>query len=304
MAIFLTNDDVRRLLPMDECIDVMEDLFQQEARGLVENIARRRIRFPKSAATYMGGMVLGSNAYGMRHSSVNLLYNTETGKLDAVIEPSALAWIRTGAASGLATKYSSVAGMIGTGRQAITQLEAVACARKLRLVKVYSRTEEKRRSFASQMREQLGLEVVPVESPDECVRGSDIVIAITNAREPVFDGALLEQGTHINAAGANSPGRREIDETSIQRSDVIAVDNTEQAKMECGELIAAADRGAFRWRQAVELSDVVSGRVNGRPTPEAITLFESQGIGIEDIAASAYVLRKAREQGVGVELPF
>lgn len=309
MALFLTNDDVRRLLPMDECVEVLEDLFRQEANGLVENLARRRIRLPKSGATLMGGHVLGSSAYGVRHSSVTLLYNTDSGKLDAVLEPGTLAWIRTGAATGVAVKYmsrpdASVVGVIGTGRQAVTQLEAVCAVRPVRLIKAFSRNEENRVRFAAQMRERLGVSVVPVASPDECVRGSHAVIAITNAREPVFDGGLLEPGTHVTAAGSNSWMKREIDETTIKRSQPIAVDNLEQAKIECGELIWAAERGSFSWRQVVELHQVVSGRVNGWPSDEAITLFESQGIGIEDVAASAHVLRKARAQGVGVELPF
>jgi ornithine cyclodeaminase/alanine dehydrogenase-like protein (mu-crystallin family) len=309
MAIFLSNADVQRLLPMSECIEVLEDLFQQESRGLVENIPRSRLRFGRAGGTIMGGGVLGSNAYGVRHSSVTVLYNTETGALDAILEPGTLAWIRTGAATGVAVKHmsradASVVGLIGSGRQALTQIEAVCCVRPVRQVKVFSRTEEKREQFASEMASKLGVEVVPVGSPDEAVRGSEVVVAITSAREPVFDGHLLEPGTHVTAAGSNSWMKREIDETTIQRAEVIAVDNLEQAKIECGELIWAAERGPFKWRQAVELHEVVSGTVNGRPSPEAITLFESQGIGIEDVAASAYVLKKAREAGVGVELPF
>ena len=297
MAIFLSNDDVRKLLPMDECMAVMEDLFTQEANGLVENISRTRIRFGRAGATYMGGSVLGSQAYGIRHSSVTLLYSTETGRLEAVIEPGALAWIRTGAASGVATKFmarkdASVAGMVGTGRQAVTQIDAVALARPLSLIKVFSRTAENRDRFAAETQERLKVKTVAVASADEAVRGSQIVIAITNAREPVFDGSLLEPGTHVNAAGANSPGRREVDDATIQRSALVVVDDLDQAKIECGELISAAERGLFRWHQAVELCQVVGGRVGGRPTEEAITLFESQGIGIEDVAGCAYVLKR------------
>jgi ornithine cyclodeaminase/alanine dehydrogenase-like protein (mu-crystallin family) len=183
VAVFLSNDDVRKLLPMGECINVMEDLFLQESRGLVENVARQRIRFSNQSegrsgagATYMGGSVLGSNAYGMRHSTVTVLYNTETGRLEAIIEPGTLAWIRTGAASGVATKYmarddASVVGMIGTGRQAITQLEAVAIVRPPKLVKVYSRRAENREKFAEDMRKRLELGVVAVESQRSACAG-------------------------------------------------------------------------------------------------------------------------------------
>jgi ornithine cyclodeaminase len=194
--------------------------------------------------------------------------------------------------------------MIGTGRQAQTQIEAICAVRPIAKVKVYSRAEENRERFASDMSERLDVEVVPVESTEDCIAGSDIVVAITSAREPVFDGSLLEPGMCVIAAGSNSWMKREIDYTTIERAALVAVDNLEQAKVECGELIWAAEQGRFNWRQAVELHEVVGGKVSGRPSDEAITLFESQGIGIEDVAASAYVVQKARAQGVGVELPF
>lgn len=309
MALYLSNEDARKLLSAAECVGVLEDLFQQEARGLVENLPRRRYHLGGGAGTLMGGLALGSQAWAVRHSSVTLLHNTETGKLEGVLQPSSIAWIRTGAATGLATKYmarpdASVVGIVGSGRQAVTQLEAVLSVRPITRVKVFSRTPEHRESFAKEMEDHLVVEVVPVATSEECVRGSHIVIAITNSREPVFNGNALEPGTHVNAAGSNSYARRELDETTIRRSDPVVVDNLEQAKTECGELMWAVERGAFRWQQAVELKDVVGGRVSGRPSDDAITLFESQGIGIEDAAASAYVLRKAREQGVGQELPF
>ena len=309
MALFLSNDDVRRLITVTECVEVMEDLFRQQADGLVTNLSRQRIRFAAAGATLMGGTVLGSHAWGVRHSTATLLYDTDTGKLDAVLEPGTLAWIRTGAASGVAVRHmsragASVVGLLGTGRQAQTQLEAIAAVRPLSQVKVYSRSEERRSSFVSEMASRLELEVVPVATAEACVRGSDIVAAITTAREPVFDGAHLEAGTCVVAAGSNSWRKREVDETTIERASLIAVDDLEQAKIECGELIWATERGALRWGGVTELHEVVSGRVSGRPTEDAITLFESQGIGIEDVAASRYVLDKAKASGVGVELPF
>jgi alanine dehydrogenase len=310
MAIYLSNDDVRQVLTMDAAVDVLEDLFRQEAAGLVENIPRKRRRFEGGGSgTLMGGVVIGSKAYAVRNSNQSLLHDTDTGKLQAVIEPSAVAWIRTGAASGVATRYmaqpdASVVGCIGTARQAITQLQAMCAVRPITQIKVYSRSQERRDAFAKQMADDLGIDVVPVDSTEACLGGSQIVVAITNSRTPVFDGALIEPGTHVNAAGGNSYARCEIDDTTITRSSVIAVDNLDQAKMECGELIAAADRGVFRWGQAVELHQVVSGQVSGRSSPADITLFESQGIGTEDTACYAYVLRQARELGLGTELPF
>lgn len=308
MALYLSDEDVRKVLTTAECVDVLEDLFRQESAGLVENLPRQRGRFGQFTATLMGGAALGSQAYAVRHSSVTLLYNTETGKLDAVMPPSTIAWIRTGAASGVATRHmaradASVVGMIGTGRQAATQIEGVCAVRPIKQVKVFSRSAENRQRFAREMEDRVGVEIKPVASPEECLEGADVVVTITNAREPVFDGHLLAPGMHVNAAGNNGAAKREIDETTI-RADLIVLDNLEQAKHECGELISAAANGAFRWSQAFELHHIVGGKVSGRPSAQAITLFESQGIGIEDTAASAYVLRKAREQGFGRELPF
>lgn len=310
MTLYLSNDDVSQLLTMDAAIDVLDDLFRQEAAGLVENIPRKRRRFEGGGSgTLMGGVVHGSKAYAVRNSHQSLLHDTDTGKLQAIIEPSAVAWIRTGAASGVATKYmaspdASVVGCIGTARQAITQLQAICAVRPVTLIKVYSRSQERRAAFAAQMIQDLGIDVQAVDTPEACLADSPIVVTITNSRTPVFDGALIAPGTHINAAGGNSYARCEVDDTTITRSSVIAVDNMDQAKVECGELIAAADRGVFRWGQAVELHQVVSGQTHGRANPNDITLFESQGIGTEDTACYAYVLRQARELGLGTELPF
>jgi len=310
LAIFISNDDARKLLPMDECIEVLEDLFRQESDGLVENIPRVRHRFvgPRTG-TLMGGVVLGSKAYAIRLGNMSLLHDTDTGNLEAAIEPSTVAWVRTGAASGVATKYmalpdASIVGVIGTGRQSITQLEAICAVRPITTIKAFSRNAAIREKFASEMSESLGVDVIPVASAEEAVSGSQIVVAITKSSIPVFDGAWLDPGTHVNAAGANSFMRSEIDDTTITRSAIVVVDNLNQAKTECGELIEAYERGLFRWRDAVELHEVVSGAVPGRPSDAAITLFESQGIGIEDTACYAHILRKALDLGVGQPLPF
>ncbi|MGE3984151.1 MAG: ornithine cyclodeaminase family protein, partial [Dehalococcoidia bacterium] len=261
----------------------------------------------------MGGVVLGSGVAGVRFygaggKNLTTILNADGGAVEAVLETQTLSTMRTGAASGLATKYlaqphASTVGIIGVGRQASYQLEAVCAVRSVKKVKVFSRTAEKREAWAKEMAAKLEIEVVPVESADEAVHESRIIIAITNSATPVFDGEAVEPGTHINAAGGNSWQRREIDNTTIHRSALVVVDNLEQAKTECGELIHAAEQGVFRWSQAVELKHVVSGHF-ARPFDTAVTLFESQGLGIEDVACCAVVIRKARELGIGTELPF
>ena len=226
-----------------------------------------------------------------------------------MIAANALGQIRTGAASGVATRYmaredATTVGVIGTGSQARTQLAAVCAVRPIQRAWVFSRTPERRESFAKEMAQELGIEVRAAETAEAAVRDTAIVCVITNAREPVVDGEAFAPGTHINAAGSNSWSRRELDDTAVRRSDLVVVDDLPQAKIEAGDLIWAAERRAFRWEQAFELGNVVVGRIDGRPSPQAITLFESQGIGTEDVAAGMHVYRKALEQGVGRDVVF
>ena len=207
------------------------------------------------------------------------------------MEASALGQVRTGAASGLATRYmaradASTVGIIGTGYQARTQLEAACAVRGIKSAKAFSRTAEKRQAFAGEMSERLSLEVMPAESAEECIRGTDIAITITSSREPVLKGEWLKDGCHVNAAGGNHWMRREIDEVAVNRAGTIVVDDLEQAKVECGDLLWPAERGLFRWSMAHELRDVVSGKTRGRTQEDSITLFESQGVAIEDVAAA------------------
>ena len=151
--------------------------------------------------------------------------------------------------------------------------------------------------------ERLGLDVDPVATAEECVRDVDIVITVTSANEPVLDGSWIAPGSHINAVGATTKQRRELDLEAVRRADLVVVEQMEQAKADCGELISAAESGAFDWDEAVVLKDLVSG-TKQRPAGEAITLFDSLGVATEDLAAAAFVAKAAREQGIGQELPF
>lgn len=315
MALYLTEADVKQLLTMEDALRVVEEAFWQWDAGQVTNRPRQRIRIGRGhlqtmAAAYPALGVMGFKAYasGGRGFLVNL-YSAETGELLAIVEGSYLGAVRTGAASGVATKHmaredASVVGIIGTGNQARTQLAAVCAVRPVREVKAFSRTAEKRAAFAKDVSASLGVRVRVVDSAEECVKGSHIVITITPSLEPVFKGEWLSEGTHIVAAGSNHWMRRELDETAIRRCAVIVADDVEDARIECGELIWAVERGAVRWEQVRELREVVAGRSPGRLSDKDITLFESQGLAIEDVAAAEHVYRLARERGVGRELPM
>ena len=319
MALFLTEREVADLLPMGECIDVLEQAFAHAGAGQTDNKPRSRIRMPNGFFHFMAAadaqhQVFGYKAYpsfpGPGGSKfVVMLYDFESGQLLACLEAGRLGQIRTGAASGLATRYmaredAGTVAVFGSGFQARTQLEAVCAARDIRQARVYSRRQERREDFARQMSERLHLEINAVGSPQECVEGADVVVTITSARDPVFEGSQLALGAHVNAAGGNHWQRREVDEATVTRADVIVVDDLDQAKVECGDLIWLEARGSFRWDMAHELQDVVAGRVNGRPSAESITLFESMGVALEDIAAAQLVYNKAKERGIGQELPF
>ena len=320
MVLFLNEREVKDLLPMVECVDVLESAFANAGNGLGDNKPRSRIRMPNGFLHFMAGAALapGRSAFGYKAYAtfpggptrfLVSLYDGESGVLLAIMEAGALGQIRTGAASGLATRHmarsdASTVAVIGTGYQALTQLEAVAAVRQIKAARVFSRTPEKRETFAAKMSERLNVAVAPADSAEECVRGADVAITITSSREPVLKGEWLKDGAHVNAAGGNHWMRREIDPAAVERSALIVVDDLEQARIECGDLIWAAERGAFRWTMAHELKDVVSGRMSGRPNGDSITLFESQGVALEDVAAALHVYGKAKEEGIGQELPF
>ena len=317
MALFLSDQEVAQLLPMDECIDVLEEAFAHAGTGKVDNRPRNRIRMPGGFFHFMVASNEGHGVFGYKAypsfaggaKMIVMLYDYETGALLSCMEGGRLGQIRTGAASGLATKYmakkdAATVAVIGSGFQARTQLEAVCAVRDIKGVKVFSRKENRRTAFAERSSETLKVDVKAVESAQECVEGADVVIVITSAREPALLGEWLSPGAHVNAAGGNHWMRREVDEETVLRSEVIVVDDLDQAKIECGDLMWLEPRGSFRWDMAKELQDVVAGRVNGRPSEESITLFESMGLALEDIAAAHLVYNKAKAQGIGQELPF
>ncbi len=322
MTIYLSNDDVRNLLPMNECIELTEKVFRDEAVGQAINLPRTHLPLPKGMHRTVFGIAHGFGVYGMktygsdrrpnapsRTRYLVMLYDLELGGLEAIVEARDLGQIRTGAVSGVATKFmaredASTIGIIGSGWEARAQIAAMNEVRTISHVKAYSRSAEKREAFAAEMREVHGLDVVAVNFAEECVRDVDILITITGSDDPVLEGSWIAPGTHINGIGATGVNRRELDVDSVSRADLVVVENMEQARADCGELIYAEERGGFEWSKAVELAAVITGEASGRPSNDSITLFDALGVGTEDLAAAAVVLRKAKEQGIGAELPL
>lgn len=318
MALFLTEKEVSGLLSMPLALEAVEEGFRLQAEGRAANSPRSRIRLPAGHFNFMSAAsdglgVMGHKAYAaVRGHPIRFymhLCSSETGELLSVMEAGRLGQVRTGAASGVATKYmaredASTVGIIGAGFQARSQLEAVHAVRPVSRARVFSRTPERRERFAERMSARLGIEVTAAESAEECVSGSDVVITITSSSRPVLEGGWLSPGAHVNAAGANHWMRRELDGSAVGRCDVIATDDVEQAKLECGDLLYPVERGTVRWEQVRNLSDVVAGRTPGRRSGDDITLFESQGLALQDIAVGARIYRLALERGVGAEVAF
>jgi ornithine cyclodeaminase len=194
--------------------------------------------------------------------------------------------------------------VFGAGWQAEGHLEAIAAVRPLRQIKVYARDGERLAAFCRRMSERLQVDVVPASSPEATVRGSDIVSTVTTSATPLFDAEWLSPGTHVNAAGSNSLIRRELGEDVLKRCAMIVVDSVETALLEAGDLVPALEKGRLHARQLIELGDVICGRQAGRSAPDQITLFESQGMAIQDLALAVRIEALARERGLGSELPY
>jgi ornithine cyclodeaminase/alanine dehydrogenase-like protein (mu-crystallin family) len=300
--LFITEPEVRELLPMAKAIELMEGLFHRLAVGESLNQPRRRLILPSgSVLHYMAGAdgpYFGTKIYSShpKHGAhfVFLLYRSADANPLAIIEANYLGQIRTGAASGYATRLlaredAATLGVIGSGFQAQTQIAAMRAVRSIRQVKVWSRSEEKRQNFAREC------DAIAVQTAEEAVRGADIVVTATNSREPVLDDAWIQPGTHVNAMGSNQAQRRELPAELIQRADLIAVDSLDQARMESGDLLLALEPDHWG-RNIVELKDVTS-----RPSTRAVTIFKSMGIAAEDVASAGYVYERAGAEGRGKE---
>ena len=320
MTLFLNEQEVAQLLPMDECIEALDRAFAHAGAGQVDNKARSRIRMPGGFFHFMAAADGGQGVFGYKAypsfagpggaKMMVMLYDYESGQLLSCMEAGTAGADshRCGQRLGDALHGAGGRGYGGGYRLRLPGQDAVGGGlrrpRHQAGAGVQPTPGTPRGLRPAQQRARLNVDVQAVDSAQECVEGADIVIAITSAREPVVLGEWLAEGAHVNAAGGNHWQRREIDEAAALRSELIVVDDLEQAKIECGDLMWLEARGSFRWGMAHELRDVVAGRVPGRVSQEGVTLFESMGVALEDIAAAELVYRKARDQGIGLELPF
>lgn len=318
MIRYLNEKEVEQLLTMPLALQAVEQALKDRALGQAVDVPRVRAHIPAGTLHIVEGAApelgfIGYKAYYAMHGKGTRyylnLFNCNTGKLDAIIDASHIGMMRTGAASGVAARYlaredSRVIGMLGAGKQAVGQLEAVCNVRAIREVKVYSRTAERARKFCAMMSSRLGIAMNAVPTAADAVRGADIINLITKAATPVLAGEWLEAGQHINAAGSNALSRRELDDVAVRRASRVIVDARGTARNECGDLLPLVEKGLLNWDTLPELGEVIVGRVPGRTAKEEITLYESHGMAIQDIYVGARVLALARERGIGVDLPI
>ncbi len=316
MALFLTEADVRRLLTMDMALAAVEAAHRAHALGRAIDIPRQRTRVPTASLHILQGALLDENVMGYKAYTTSKagarflvhLFDAADGRLQAVIEADFLGMMRTGAAGGIAAKHLSrpeaaTVGLIGAGWQAQGQLEALCKVRKIEQVRLFSRDPEKRRAASADFARRCGVEAVPADSAEAAVRDSDIVVTVTTSGTPVVRGEWLAAGTHINAAGSNAPIRRELDEEAVGRAALVCVDSRATALREAGDLLPALEKGRLHAGQMVELGEIVAGLRPGRSDARAITLFESQGMAIQDLAVARRLVDLAGERGIGAIWP-
>ncbi|MFN8619271.1 MAG: ornithine cyclodeaminase family protein [Chloroflexota bacterium] len=317
MAIYLTEADISQLLTMQDTLGVLEELFAARAKGEIVN--RPRVRVPITAGTYnvmpagwLARGVVGQKVYtaSAKGASFQIILHAADGSgLLAVMGGGRISGLRTGGATGLAARVlggAAVGGpvaVIGAGFQATAQVNGIVAATGATDIRVWSRSAEKREPFAARMAESTGVSVRPVATVDEALDGAPIVVTITNSAEPVLKAEHVKPGMTIIAAGNNTWLRSEIDPAIFAKADLVVVDDVPNAQVESGELMRAAELGLVSWDRVVALGDIIGGTRPGRTSADQIVVCELQGIGIEDVAVAEMVVRRAKERGVGLELP-
>ncbi len=318
MTLHINEAEVRQLLTMPMAIAAVEEVSRKQADGTVTVHPRRRFELPgRGFFHYMAALDTAAGFVAMKQYTyvkgklcfLVPLYSTSTGELLALIEADYMGQLRTGAASGVATKYlarklAKVAAILGTGGQARTQLEAIHNVRMLDSVFVYGRDAQRRNQFSEEMSERLALNVYPAESAAAAVRTAEIICTATTSAQPVLHGEDLAQGVHINAIGANHARKQELDESAVAKANLIFVDSLAQSQQEAGDLIIPFTKQPQRWSAVRELSDLVAGKAPGRGNDAQVTLFKSNGIAAWDLAVAEKVYALAKQKGLGRELPL
>ncbi len=321
VALLIDEHCIKQLLTMDDALAAVEEVFRAQGQGgaaSVTNVPRVRVpvkggtlRITAAVLSYRGyyGVKISSTAvFGRDAGRMFCLYREDTGALAAIVQVFAMGAMRTGAASGVATKFlanddAAILGVLGSGRQARTQVEAVCKVRTIREVRVYSPNQSHRDRFCIDMKNINKNNYLSVSSAENAVRGADVIVSATTAEQPVVLGKWLKPGVHINAIGANYEHRRELDNDAVLATKFICADDIEQVRYESTDLAGPVNAGLLKWEQVRPLSEVVAGRTQGRTACEDITLFKSLGVAIEDVALAVCAYERALARNMGEQLP-
>lgn len=317
MVRYISERDVARLLGMPDAIACVERAFRDRAEGRAVDVPRERTKTPFGSLHVLQAASTAINSVGFKayfpgraaRTFLVHLIDLDSGRLRAIVEADEMGIRRTGAATAVATRAlsrpeASVVACFGSGRHALTQLRAVCAVRPIRHVRTFGRTPERSERFAASARLELGLEATVAPSAEAALDGADVVNVVTRSETPVVQGSLLAPGQHINAVGSNALDRREIDLEAVRRCDVVVVDSVEVARRECGDLLPAVERGLLDWHTVPDLGAVLTGRAPGRRSAEDVTLFESQGMGMQDLYVARFVFDAALAADVGLDLPI
>ena len=317
MTLFLKDEDVAQCVTMDAMLEAIESMQRQYGEGQAHNMTRRKIIAEGGMLSVMGGGLfhqglLGVKTYTVVKGSYSFqvsLYDADTGKLLCYTQANRLGQLRTGATTGVAVKHLAnpgevTVGIIGTGGQAPTQLEAVSKVRNIKEIKAFSRDQERREEFAHRMTDAMGVAVSAAASNEEAVRGCDIVLCMAATMEPVVQGAWLKDGSTVIGAGPTTWRAREVDEATIARAGKLIVDSTEQATLEAGDLCSAVDKGIIQWSKVHELRHVVSGAITGRDNKDQVVYAKIMGTGVADVAAAKLAYDSAKAKGLGTEMDW
>lgn len=315
---FLSADEIREAVPMAEMLDAVEAAYRDVPAGRDRSPLRTHVAIDAGDLLLMPGVrqaaagftvklvtVVAANA-GRGVPTVQALvvwFDAATGRPVALIDGPTLTAMRTGAASGVATRLlarpdASVAALIGAGAQAEWQLRALVVARRLRRVLVYAPSAARRDSFVRRLAGEVDVELVAAGSAEDAVRAADVVCCATTASAPVFDAAWLRPGAHVNGVGAYRLGMVELPPEAFARASMVAVDAREAALAEAGDVVAAIERGAIEVDALVEIGSVSSAWRDERPG-DAVTVFKSVGLAIQDVAAAELIVERLLGAGGG-----
>lgn len=317
MTLFLNDQDIDQLINMEMMLKVIEEMQCYHGNGKAYNLPRHVIMNNNRELATMGGGLFYKDVFGVKTYTIVdgnyafhvSLYDSVSGELIAFLQANRLGQLRTGATTGLAVKYiaplsASTVGILGSGFQARTQLEAITYVRNINHAQVYSPNIEHRTAFAQFMTDLLGLPVTPVSSNQALVLDNQITVCIATNTDPIVLGEWLEPGATIIGAGPANWRYPELDETGITKINKIYVDSLEQAKYEAGDLSLAVNKGIIQWNQVGELRHLVSGESIARQSKTDIIYAKLMGTGVADVAAAMLAYESAKETGVGTVIDF